>query len=121
MCFDLTANQTATGQWIQQLINTNNLHEFYTSSQWLRLRAEVLQEYKYECQHCKARGFYTKADTVHHDRYVKKYPWLALSKVWIDSQGNERKQLIPLCHNCHELAHHHRQKKKEKPLTPERW
>jgi 5-methylcytosine-specific restriction endonuclease McrA len=114
------SNQVVVCQWINSLIDTNNLHAFYTSSEWLRLRAEVLDEYKHECQHCKAKGFYTKANTVHHVQYVKKHPELALSKTYI-YMGKEYKNLIPLCHDCHEKAHGYRVNKNVKPLTVERW
>ena len=109
-----------TELWIQRLIDTNNLHAFYTSSLWLNLREEVLDEHKHECQHCKQKGFYKKADTVHHVQYVKKHPRLALSKTYI-FQGKEYKNLIPLCHDCHEQVQDYRRKKKVIPLTEERW
>lgn len=115
------SNQIEVGNWIKSLISDDNLHEFYTSTVWLHLRAEVLEEDRHECQDCKTRGFYTRATTVHHDRYVKKYPHLALSKMYVDQQGKVRRQLISLCHNCHERRHQHRQKEKPKPLTEERW
>jgi 5-methylcytosine-specific restriction endonuclease McrA len=114
------SNQSIVGQWIRKLLEANNIHTFYTSSEWLKLRADVLDEYKHECQHCKAKGFYTKANTVHHVQYVKKHPELALSKVYI-YRGKEYRQLIPLCHNCHEITHGYRVAKKENPLTEERW
>lgn len=113
-------DQIQVGNWIRKLIDENNLHAFYTNSEWLKLRADVLDEHKNECQRCKERGFYTKANTVHHVQYVKKHPELALSKTYI-YQGKEYKQLLPLCHSCHEEVHGYRQKVKKKPLTEERW
>ncbi len=113
-------DQESVRNWVQSLVDSNNLHDFYTSSAWLRLRAEVLEEYKYECQHCKQRGFYKKADTVHHVQFVKKHPMLALSKTYI-YDGKWYKNLVPLCHACHEQVHDYRRKRKEKPLTEERW
>lgn len=106
---------------IKYLIETNNLHAFYTSSEWLRLRREVLEEDKYECQQCKTRGYYARAATVHHVRHVKKYPHLALSKTYVDRERKVKRQLISLCHACHERVHEYRQKEKPKPLTEERW
>jgi len=113
-------NLEEVGRWVRSLIDSNNLHMFYTCSEWLHLRDEVLEEYKHECQHCKARGYYKKANTVHHVQYVRKHPELALSKTYIYN-GKEYKQLIPLCHDCHERAHAYRVKNKKKPLTEERW
>jgi 5-methylcytosine-specific restriction protein A len=113
-------NQAELVQWLNDLIASNNLHEFYTSSVWLKLRAEVLEEFKHECQDCKARGYYKKADTVHHVQYVKKHPELALSKFY-EFAGKIYRNLIALCHECHERRHEYRQKEKKKPLTEERW
>jgi 5-methylcytosine-specific restriction endonuclease McrA len=107
-------------QWISKLITENRLEEFYNSKEWRHLRIEVLVEYKYECQMCKAKGFYTKATTVHHVQYVRKHPRYALSKVYI-FQGVIYINLIPLCHACHEEVHGYRQKEKKEPLTEERW
>ena len=106
--------------WIRDLIAANRLHDFYTSSIWLKLRAEVLESDRHECQRCKKRGFYKRADTVHHEQYVKKYPELALSKTYIYN-GEERRNLTSLCHTCHEGVHDYRRMKKQKPLTEERW
>jgi 5-methylcytosine-specific restriction endonuclease McrA len=108
-------------QWILRLIAENNLHEFYTSSVWLKTRQEVLDEFKKEgCLDCKAKGFYTEADTVHHVQFLKKHPRLALSKFY-EYAGKIYRNLIPLCHDCHEKRHGYRRKDKPKPLTEERW
>ena len=113
-------NQDEVGVWVRGLIESNNIHAFYVSKEWIRLREEILAAHKSECQKCKAKGFYTKATHVHHVQYVRKHPRLALSKTYIYN-GKELKNLIPLCHNCHEEEHGYRQKEKKKPLTEERW
>ena len=107
-----TSNQHEVGLWVQGLIDANNIHAFYVSGYWISLRADVLVEYKHECQHCKDRGYYTKANTVHHVQYVRKHPGLALSKVYVFG-GKEIRNLVPLCHNCHEIVHGYRKKKIE--------
>jgi 5-methylcytosine-specific restriction endonuclease McrA len=107
-------------KWITHLIEIDRLDLFYNSPQWRHLRKEVLAEHKSECQDCKAKGYYTKADTVHHQQYVRKHPRYALSKIYI-FQGKEHINLIPLCHDCHEIRHGYRQKEKKEPLTEERW
>lgn len=107
-------------KWICLLIIEDKLHEFYVSPEWRKLRKEVLSEHKHECQDCKAKGFYTKANHVHHVQYVRNHPRLALSKTYT-FQGKEYKNLIPLCHDCHEKRHGYRQKEKKEPLTVERW
>ncbi len=121
MLFNNINNQDEVGRIIEQLIDSDNLHAFYTSSEWLNLRAAVLEVHKFECQHCKAKGFYKKATTVHHIQFVRRHPRLALSKTYFYLE-KEYKQLIPLCHDCHEAVHDYRSsKKKEMPLTIERW
>ena len=112
--------QGQCGKWISKLISQDRLHEFYVSPQWRKLRKQVLEEYKHECQDCKAKGFYTKANHVHHNQFVRKHPRLALSKTYT-FKGKEYINLIPLCHDCHEIRHGYRQKEKKKPLTEERW
>jgi 5-methylcytosine-specific restriction endonuclease McrA len=107
-------------EWISKLIRENRLEEFYNSKEWRHLRKEILIEYKYECQDCKAKGIYTKANHVHHVQYVRKHPRYALSKVYI-FQGVVYINLIPLCHDCHERRHGYRQKDKKELLSEERW
>lgn len=113
-------NQDEVGKWISKLIAEDRLEEFYNSKEWRHLRKEVLIEYKYECQDCKAKGFYSKANTVHHVQYVRRHPRYALSKTYM-FQGKEYKNLIPLCHDCHEEVHGYRVIEKKEPLTVERW
>jgi 5-methylcytosine-specific restriction endonuclease McrA len=113
-------NEDQVYTWICKLIAEDRLEEFYNSKEWRHLRKEVLTEYKYECQDCKTKGYYTKADTVHHQQYVRKHLRLALSKRYI-FQGKEYINLVPLCHNCHEIRHGYRLKEKKKLLTEEKW
>lgn len=116
-------NQDEVGKWVQQLIDEDRLHEFYTSSYWLNIRDEVLKEYKHECQECKRRGKYERATIVHHVKHLKKFPRLALSKVYIDEDGKEKVQLKPVCKDCHEYIEHPERLRwnMKKPLTEERW
>ena len=107
------------GKWIAYLIQIDRLDLFYNSKYWRRLRKEVLEEHKNECQDCKDKGYYTKANTVHHQQYVRRHPRLALSRTYT-FQGREYINLVPLCHDCHEIRHGYRQKEK-KLLTEERW
>lgn len=109
------------GIWVAGLIALGCIHLFYTSPAWERLRAEVLRDDRYECQHCKARGLYARANTVHHVKPVRKYPELALSRYYIDDQGKLQRQLVSLCFACHEKEHEKERRKTKEPLTPERW
>ena len=95
--------------------------KLYESKQWRRLRVEILIADKYECLHCKAKGIYTKANTVHHVNYLKLHPELALEKYYENDDGAVKRNLISLCHDCHEKIHQWVQKEKVEPLTIERW
>ena len=88
---------------------------FYKSKEWKAKRLEVLKLDKFECQECKKHGRITKANTVHHRFLLEKYPEHGLD-IYVGSKRN----LISLCHECHEKAHGYR-KKDETPLTEEKW
>lgn len=92
---------------------------FYTTYKWRKIRKEVLIEDKHECQDCKAKGWHTRAEHVHHEKPIEKYPELALEKYYTDGTGRHR-NLISLCEQCHMLRHDYQHKPKE-PLTEERW
>lgn len=95
-------------EWVRYLFETEGrATRFYLSLAWRKKRAEVLARNHYECRDCKAKrpSVYTRADTVHHDRFLDKRPDLCLSDTWTDERGEEREQLIPLCHDCHEARH----------------
>ena len=98
-------------------------HKFYTWSRWLAVREEVLRADRYECQWCKEkRRRYTRADTVHHVNHFKDRPDLALEKEDKDpATHTTRRNLISLCHDCHEEAHGYRKRKTGELLTEERW
>lgn len=99
--------QQYLSNWLKSLIKTNNLHAFYTCPQWLRLRSEVLKEQNNECQVCKANKQYSKADIVHHIKYVRHRPELALTK----------DNLMCVCSACHNEIH----KAKHEYINNERW
>ena len=93
---------------------------FYLTWAWKKKRLEVLRLDKFECQHCKAKGFYKPANTVHHVNHLDKHPELALDIYYTDAEGKQKRNLISLCHDCHEIEHGYRQKEK-KYLTEEMW
>lgn len=101
-------------------MTAGRLSDFYRSYAWKKLRGQVLVKHKHECQDCKARGHYRRADTVHHDRFIDKYPELALSEYW-ELAGELKMNLIPVCHECHERIHGYRKKRRPKNRPPERW
>lgn len=109
--------------WLQGLIRDNNTHDFYIRPAWRALRKEVLAEQRHECQECKARGFYKRANHVHHVNHVRKHPELALSKWYMDDNGLLRRNLIAVCKECHETVCHPERLRwnKKEQLTEERW
>lgn len=97
-----------------------DIHRFYIWGKWKQVREHVLKMDHCECQRCKAKKTYTKATTVHHVNYVKQHPELAL-EIWYEWHGRTGRNLISLCHDCHEAVHGYRKLKEKKPLTEERW
>jgi len=106
--------------WLKVLIAKHDYHRFYCIRKWRRVRREVLDDDKHECQWCKAKGLYAEATTVHHTQYVHVHPELALSKMHV-YQGVELGNLISLCRPCHERWHKHGNKPYKEPITKERW
>ena len=51
-----------------------------------------------------------QATTVHHINYVKSHPELALEIMFVNEQGELERNLISLCHDCHEKRHGYRHK-----------
>ena len=110
-----------TTREVFDLVAEGREHDFYCSATWHRKRAAILKRDRYECQLCKARGRYRKAELVHHVNHLKDRPDLALS-VW-DPDTGER-QLVSLCKRCHEEQHPESQRqfaRRRPPLTSERW
>lgn len=99
-------------------------HRFYKWNKWLKVRNEVLKLDKNECQICKNNHHrYRKATTVHHVNHLKDRPELAL-EIWYRDPAThkDRRNLLSLCHDCHEEIHGYRKHNDEtEPLTPERW
>lgn len=106
---------------IQRLIEEGKLYRFYKSKEWMKLREKILKENHNECAWCKEKGKISKAEQVHHVQYVKKHPELALSEYYT-YKGKRYRNLIPLCHDCHDKAHGRmRHKPKAKQINEERW
>lgn len=118
----LSLEDTMTQQEIEyvQACIREDIHRFYIWGPWKRIRKEVLRMVHGECQRCKAKKKYTKATTVHHVNYVKKHPEMAL-EIWYEWHGVRKRNLISLCHDCHEAVHGYRKPEEKKPLTEERW
>lgn len=98
-----------------------DIHRFYTWGPWKSIRKEVLKMDKGECQRCREKKkIYTKATTVHHVNHVRKHPEMAL-EIWYERHGVRKRNLISLCHECHEAVHGYRKPGRKEPLTEERW
>lgn len=92
---------------------------FYLSSQWQRIRKEVLERDHYECQWCASEGrLTTQADSVlevDHIKELEYYPEHALDK----------DNLRTLCKECHNKRHERFQfkgkAKKERKFREDEW
>ena len=110
-------------EWILDLIVQGALYKFYKTSDWLDLRASVMHDHHHECERCESLGKYSKADTLHHEFEVKRYPHMALTRYVTDYDGSVREVLHPLCNDCHNIVHGRKinGSKKKKPVTDEWW
>lgn len=91
--------------WIKKLIAEDRMDEFYTSWEWRKLSGQVRAMDHNECQICKAKGRYKRADSAHHRMEVKKYPELALSIWYTDEHGDLQRNIIAICESCHAEVH----------------
>ena len=100
----------------------SNNNPFYVSPEWRKLRKEILKKDKYECQVCKSKGKYTKANTVHHVKHLEDYPELGIEEYYQEN-GKQYRNLISVCKDCHENVCHPERLRwnKKEPLTEERW
>ena len=106
--------------YIKKCIADNDMHRFYIWTPWLNVRETVLHMDRHECQDCKRNGVYRRATTVHHVNHVKRHPEMALD-IWYTWKEERRRNLVSLCHDCHERRHGYRKPEHKEPLTQERW
>ena len=96
-------------------IKHGNIGKFYKSRLWRKKRRDILRRDNYECQRCKSKGKYHRAETVHHIKHLKDFPELAL----VDSN------LESLCFTCHNEEHPEKLAsqvaERRRQVTPERW
>ena len=109
-------------------IDDKDVHRFYCSTKWQRIRDKVMRLDHYECQLCKSKYHrIRKASMVHHVHHLEDYPNLALEIY--DEEGH--RNLISLCNSCHNEVHPEKQikfkkiieakRKSIRNLNPERW
>ena len=109
--------------WLLGLISSGDVHPFYVSPEWRELSKAVLADDHWNCQIC---GRANAAVMVHHVKYVKRFPHLALSRFYLDHSGVKHRNLISVCRACHETECHPERMRKPKsssvaPVTAERW
>lgn len=76
-------------------IEVGDVQKFYKSGAWNRKRQEILERDNYECQMCKEKGLFKKADVVHHIKHLKARADLGLTE----------SNLLSLCNVCHNDVH----------------
>ena len=106
---------------LRKLIASGQEAQFYSWTEWLALRPDVLRLDQGECQRCKQRGRQRAARIVHHVKHLRDRPDLALSIY--DPDTGER-QLICVCKRCHEELHPESLRpfrRTHAPVTEERW
>ena len=97
-------NEKELVDFIQKCIAEDKIYKFYKRKEWKKLKKEILKKEHFECEMCRAKGKYTRATLVHHVNYVRKHPNLALSCYYYFN-GVKLKNLVALCHDCHEKIH----------------
>ena len=114
-------------RWIPALCEAGALWRFYKTPEWRRLRRQVLERWHGECAWCAgaAPSLVVRAETVPHVYPVKTHPAWALSEFVTTPEGKRVRNLVPLCHDCHDRAHqrmgYRPSPPSAPPLTPERW
>lgn len=104
---------------LRGLLDAGSEHEFYSWTEWRKLRRDVLTLDNHECQECRRRGVYFRASIVHHVQHLRDRPDLALS-----IYDGDKRQLEAVCKRCHEALHPESQRQyapTAPPLTAERW
>jgi 5-methylcytosine-specific restriction protein A len=104
----------------------NRMDKFYQTKEWKDLRAMMLREHPL-CETCLAKSpaEYSRAVIVHHVNEVRHRPDLALTIEYLDALGQPKRNLMSLCYDCHELAHHRaykgRRGSRKEPINAERF
>lgn len=106
--------------WIKNLISEDKLYRFYKSKLWKQKKEKVLSDFHNECMWCRDKGKIVRAEEVHHVQYVRTHPELALDEYYM-YKGQWYRNLIPLCHDCHDKVHERMKYKKHVQFNEERW
>ena len=109
---------------LKEWISSGNAHRFYLTGEWKEKSKEVLDMDHHECQIHKERGRFARAELVHHEKHLKKFPELGLDIYYTDTDGQRKRNLRSVCKECHENVCHPERLKKQSKLcfvTEERW
>lgn len=100
-------------EWVRELLETDNIKQFYWSKPWRILRKVRRQVDNNECQRCKRAGRHSPSEMVHHKKEVRYYPELALTLANVEC----------LCNSCHNKEHPEKLGSLRKPRfeNEERW
>lgn len=96
---------------------------FYETRAWKNVSKRIRTDDK-ECLICKARGRYSPAEIAHHVNHLRDRPDLAFDLTYTDADGNEQRNIISLCRQCHEDQHPENLRRvmsSKKFMTVERW
>ena len=99
-------NKRVTLDWIKNLVRSGDTSQFYKTKTWCELARRKRKAEHNECERCRKQGRHSPCEAVHHKKYLKKYPELAL----------DYDNLECLCADCHYDEHHKREQ-----LNEERW
>ena len=109
---------------LKDMIASDRVVLFYNRSAWKHLSRTVMEYDRFECQECKKKGKYKKADLVHHVNHLKDRPDMALT-FWYEENGERKRNLVSVCRDCHETVCHPERMQaadvREKFETEERW
>lgn len=109
----MNEEQIKTGEWVRKITEESyrGWRAFYHTPAWKKKRKKILKRDHNSCQMCRKNGKYRRAETVHHIKFLKNVPELALTD----------DNLISLCKDCHEAMHHGKNKKISGYQNKERW
>jgi 5-methylcytosine-specific restriction endonuclease McrA len=99
-------NKHVTIEWLLELIRSGDTSPFYNTKQWGQLAERKRKAERNECERCRAKGKHSQAKAVHHKKYLRLHPELAL----------DYDNLELLCDDCHYDEHHRKEQ-----LNEERW
>lgn len=99
-------SRIVTLEWLKELIREGDVSPFYNTKQWKMLRKQKKKIEHNECERCRAKGRHREGTEVHHKKYLRQHPELAL----------DINNLELLCEDCHYDEHHRRNQ-----INEERW